>query len=231
MSRHWFLAFAIAALAVPTQAATTRTLADEVPAAGIERLQLESGVGDVEIVASDRDTVALEVVLKPRRGGIFSSMTRAEREVDEARLEVTTDRGTLSLSIASSSSERRFEERWSVQVPARLALDLTVGVGDVQVRGAAGGVTLESGVGDVLLGVAGGDVALEVGVGDVAVTAPADGYGRVDCSGGVGEGRVTVRGTTVEGGGFVGHSTTWKGDGPARLKLEVGVGDARVTLE
>jgi hypothetical protein len=231
MRNLWILALTIALAAPCIEAATTRTLADEVPAAGLDRMTLEAGVGDVEIVAMDGDAVVLEVVLKPRRGGIFSSMARAEREVQEARLAVDTRDGNLMIKVESDSTERRFEERWSVHLPARLAVDLDLGVGDVIIRGVNGGVNLDSGVGDVLVDVAGGDVSLDLGVGDMTVKAPAEGYGRVECSGGVGEARVTVNGRTVEGDGFVGHTATWQGEGPAKLTVDVGVGDARVTLD
>lgn len=117
-------------------------------------------------------------------------------------------------------------------LPARLALALKAGVGDVELRGLSGGLTLELGVGDVLIEAAGGDLDLELGVGNLTVRAPADAYAKATCSSGVGNTRLRVRGSSVErGGGFVGSSSSWKGSGSHRLEAESGVGDVTVTLD
>jgi hypothetical protein len=220
------------ATTAPVIAGSPRTLNATIPAGGLDTVELEAGVGDVEILAVDTaDQVILEVQLKPRRGGFFSSMKKAEREVDEAELRAEASGGTLRLEIDTDSDDRHFEERWTIELPARLAFDLELGVGDVEIRGLAGEVSAEIGVGDVLVEAVSGDVNIEVGVGDASVTTLAEPYGSVAGSGGVGDARLTVRGERISSSGFVGHSAEWTGDGPHHIEISVGVGDARVTLE
>lgn len=214
-----------------TAGATTRTLEGSQDAARLELVSLEAGVGDITITGTDVDRVEYEVVLKPRRGGLFSSMRSAQREVDTATLRADVVGRELRLEVRSDDDDRRFEERWTIRVPRRLALDLESGVGDVEIRDVAGGIDLEIGVGDASVEAVGGDVSVEVGVGEVGVRGIADAYGRVECEGGVGDARLLVRGERVESEGLVGHSAEWRGDGPDEINVEVGVGDAEVTLD
>lgn len=222
---------AVIAIATLAHADGVRTLGDTVPAADLERLVLDAGVGDIEVTAGSDDSVTFEVVLKPRRGGFFSSKKRAQREVEEARLEQQIVGRELILSIASDSEQRRFEEEWTIVVPARLAFELDLGVGDLEVRGITGEIEIEAGVGDLLVEGVSADVSVDLGVGDVTVTGASAGYGDVECSSGVGDARIRVDGREHEGDGFVGHTAEYRGDGPHSIHLEVGVGDSRVRLD
>jgi hypothetical protein len=207
-----------------------RILNGTFPAAGVASVQITNGVGDVAVTAADAAEITVEVTLIPRRGGLFSSYRNAEKEVESAQLASRMNRDRLVLGLESSSNEPRFEARWVVVVPASTAVDLELGVGDVTIRGIAGGIELELGVGDAAIEVSDGDVEVAVGVGDATVRGPADQYGAVDASGGVGGADVIVRDQRIEGAGFVGQASTWRGDGPGSIDLEVGVGDARVVL-
>ena len=230
MKKAWIAYALIALFAVPVTAAT-RTLSDTYPADGLERVSLEVGVGEVQVIATDGDEVELEVVLKPRRGGIFTSMRRAEEEVEEAELEVEAGGRELELRVNSDTQKRRFEEHWTLHMPARLEIELEIGVGEVEIRGLAGGVEIEAGVGDVFVDVSSGDISIELGVGDVDVKAPLAAYGAADCEGGVGDARLSVSGRSVKSEGFIGHSASWRGDGERFIEVEVGVGGARVNLD
>lgn len=231
--RRLALLLALAATtAVGPAAASTRTLTASFPAADLEGLAIEAGVGDVTLTAEDTATVSVEIELKPRRGGLFSSMRAAEREVERAEIASKLDGRELSLRIDSGSDgDRRFEERWTVVLPARLAAVLDVGVGDVVIQGLAGGVDLELGVGDANLRVTDGDLTIEIGVGDATVRGPASAYASADCSGGVGDALIQAEGARADSDGFVGHSARWDGAGRCRLEVEIGVGDARVVLD
>jgi len=98
-------------------------------------------------------------------------------------------------------------------------------------QGIAGGAKLELGVGSVKMDAPDGDIFVDLGVGDAVVTAVAASYGPVKASGGVGDARIKAAGDRVEGEGFVGHSASWVGSGRHRIQVEVGVGDAHVTLD
>jgi len=208
-----------------------RVLTATVPAANVDVVRLDAGVGDVEIIGADVAEVSLEVKLEPRRGGFFSSLKTAQREVDTAQLRTEVKKGALTLKIDTDSDDHRFEEHWVIELPTRLAFDLKLGVGDVEVRGLTGDLDLDLGVGDLVAEGISGNVIVELGVGDATLIGAADHYGSVDGSGGVGDTRLTVRGKRILSSGFVGHSAEWKGDGPNTVEISVGVGDARVTLE
>lgn len=218
-------------VAGPAAAGAPRILDATLPADALDTVKLDAGVGDVDVVAGDTNEVVLEIQLKPRRGGFFSSMKKAQQEVDEAELQVKIVNGTLNLEIETDSDDRHFEEQWIIELPARLNFDLDLGVGDVEFRGLTGTISADIGVGDILAEGNSGDVTIEAGVGDISIRGAAADYGSVAGSGGVGDARLTVRGERVSSSGFVGHSAEWNGEGPHFIEISVGVGDAKVTLE
>ncbi len=212
-------------------AADQRILTDSIAATKIDEVNIEAGVGRLEIMTHTDDDISIEIVLKPRRGGFFSSMKRAQEEVEAA--EITSDivGGKLYLEVSSESGDRRFEERWSVSIPAHIAIEAELGVGDVSVIGIEGGVELDVGVGEVEVEVPAGNVIIDLGVGDVEVSGPADAFGSAEVSGGVGGAEISVRGDKVADTGFIGHRASWTGDGEYEIEVEVGVGDASIKLE
>jgi hypothetical protein len=212
-------------------AGAPRILDATVPADALHGVKLDAGVGDVDVVAVDTNEIVLEVQLKPRRGGFFSSMKRAQQDVDEAELQVKIVNGTLNLEIETDSDDRHFEEQWVIALPARLSFDLDLGVGDVEIRGLTGTISADIGVGDILAEANSGDITIEAGVGDISIRAAAADYGSVAGSGGVGDARLTVRGERISSSGFVGHSAEWSGEGPHFIEVSVGVGDSKVTLD
>ena len=215
------------------EAAGPKTLTRTIQAVDIDTLDLNSGIGDVTITASEGlAEVAIEVVLTPRRGGIFSSKRQAERDVEAAYLEASVERESLKLRISPADDEdRRFEERWIIEMPTRLALTLQHGVGDVVIRGATAGIELDSGVGDVDVEASEGNIRVDLGVGTAVVRAPAADYAVAEAAGGVGSAGITVRGEEIEGGGFISHAASWSGDGTYRVDVSVGVGDAIIELD
>lgn len=231
MRRNIAVIVIIAAWATIGLASDLRTLTDTMSAEGIDLISIEAGVGSLDIEAGSDDDISIEIVLKPRRGGFFSSMKRAQEEVDAARIESEVVGGKLYLEVYSESGDRRFEERWALRVPARLAAEAELGVGDISVIDIEGGVEIDVGVGEVEVEVASGDIVVELGVGDVEVIAPAASYGHVEVAAGVGDADIRVDGENVVDGGFVGHSGSWTGTGEFQIEVEVGVGDVEVELE
>jgi hypothetical protein len=222
----------IAAVCVATAAtAAERTLSHTQSGQGIDIVAFNAGTVDFELIAGDGVTIDIEVTLTPRRGGLFSSMKDSEREVEQAVLRADVVGQRLMLEIETDSGDRRFEERWAVRLPSRSGVEIEAGVGDVTMQGVAGGAKLELGVGNVRVEAPDGDVFIDLGVGDAVVKAVAASYGPVEASGGVGDARIKAAGDQVEGEGFVGHSASWVGSGRHRIQIEIGIGDARVTLE
>jgi hypothetical protein len=226
-------AIIILACGFTLDAATPRTLTRTVPVGSVETLELDSGIGDVKIIARDGlDEVAVEVTLTPRRGGFFSSKRQAEREVEAASLRSKVKGTRLMLGIdPPADDERRFEERWTIEMPASVELILNHGVGDISIRGVRAGLEIDSGVGDVQVDVAEGDITIDLGVGTAVVNAPASPYASAEGAGGVGDARLTVQGEKISSGGFISHAASWSGKGTHHIEVSVGVGDAVITLD
>ncbi len=218
-------------VAASAAAGDERSLNASYPASGIRQVAIKAGAGDITIVASLNPTVAVDVSLTPRRGGIFASLVQAEQEVDKATLESTTSDHVLTLTVTPTGKDRRFEEDWTVHMPPDLAVALKLGVGNVTIQGLGGGMDLDVGVGDTTVTAPAGDVHLKLGVGDADLTAPAAMYGPVKASGGIGDATILVNGRSIQGKGMMGRTVSWTGQGPHTLKVEVGVGDAQVTLK
>jgi hypothetical protein len=220
--------------AVMAHAAGPKSMTRTIKAGDLQSLDISSGIGDVTIKGRDGlDEVTIEVVLTPRRGGFFSSKRQAERDVEAASLETAVKRDQLKLRVVTpkdDDEDRRFEERWILEVPSRLALEIEHGVGDIDIRGVSAGIELDSGVGDVEIEVPEGNVAVDLGVGTAVVRAPAAVYGSAEAAGGVGSASLQVRGEKIESGGFVSKSASWSGDGRFRIEVAVGVGDAVIKL-
>jgi len=233
MRRALHITSILLAVAAVAAAADRRTLTEHIPVADIEELRLDTSVGDVSITGTDSDVLSVEVELTARRGGFFSSLTKAERVVDTARLEVLRRNGILDLKIDAEGDEddRRFEEKWTITAPSRLAVTLDLGVGDADIVGMAGNLSVDAGVGDVRVEADGGDVYLDLGVGDARVVAEEAAYGIVECSGGIGDSRIDVGEKRTSSDGFMGHATSWRGDGPGSIEIEAGVGDVVVILK
>jgi hypothetical protein len=233
MKKSMLVLPAILICALTIEGAGTKTLTRTMEAGEIDVLDLNCPIGDVSINARDGlEEVSIQVELVPRRGGIFSSKRRAEREIEEASLEAAVKRDRLTLRISpSDEDDRRFEERWNIDMPSRLKVKIEQGVGDIVVRGTTNSVDIEAGVGDVDIDSLEGDVTVDLGVGTGMVRAPASVYGTADADGGVGGARIEVRGKKIEGEGFVSRSASWSGDGRYSIEVSVGVGDAIIKLE
>lgn len=231
--RRTFVILALIVAATATAGAGSRTLTDAVIAEDIETIDIETGIGDVRITSrDDLDDVSVEVVLTPRRGGIFSSMRAAEREVAGASLQLERRDGELRIFIdPPADDERRFEERWTVEMPSDLAVTLDHGVGDISVAGLRSGLEIDSGVGDIDVDAASGDVVIDLGVGTAVVKAPASAVEHARGAGGVGDVELSVRGERMESGGFISDVSSWEGDGAANIEVSVGVGDVIIRLD
>ena len=223
----------IATVPLTAISAGPRTLTHSISAESLESIDLESGIGDVEITAREgADAISVEVLLTPRRGGFFSSKRKAEQEVEAASLRAKVKGTRLELGIdPRADDDRRFEERWTIELPPTISLSLDHGVGDVIIGGVRAGIDVDSGVGDVRVDVTSGDIRIDLGVGTAVVRALAESYASAEGAGGVGDARLTVNGEKISSGGFVGHSATWSGDGRDHIEVSVGVGDAVITLE
>jgi hypothetical protein len=138
------------------------------PTDGVDRLAVETAVGDVRVTAADRDDVAVEVVERAGSLGADLSALAFESERVDGRLDLRSVwRGD------DSGFGGRPAMDLDVRVPRSLAVErVRADVGQVTVEGVAGDVDAEAGTGDaVVRGVAGAVTAVS-DTGDVTVRSP-----------------------------------------------------------
>ena len=223
---------ATVAMAWPVLAgAATRTLSHSQPAAGVETLELDSGVGEVTVLGTDGDQILVEVELRPRRSGIFFSSRRAEREIQDLEINVEQHGAVLRLRIdGADRDDRDYSEDWSIRIPERLGFTLDAGVGDVRIERVGGPVSLDAGVGDIRVVDPGGDVIIDAGVGDIVVEGDWGTVGRVSASCGVGDASLRTPEGRSSGTGFIGKDVKAKGPGSSTIEVDAGVGDVTICL-
>jgi hypothetical protein len=107
----------------------------------------------------------------------------------------------------------RFSLIGVLQVPRRNDLEIEMGVGELGIVGMEGSL----------------DVDLGVGEADIDVSK--ESVRRVTVEVGIGDARIRAGGDRRESSGLFGREVRWsEGSGRATVKLNVGVGDARVSL-
>jgi hypothetical protein len=118
-----------------------RVLSGEKPAAEFKSLRLDAGVGEVRIKTHDADVVRWKVELEAERDGLFSSLKDAREAIAAARVEAETSgtRLILGAEFPAGTDEDEIREHWEVLVPVRLAVDVDMAVGEMQLDGMAGG--------------------------------------------------------------------------------------------
>lgn len=216
-------------LAGVAQADDARTLTLERPAAGIVTVDIDTGVGDVDVRGAEVDTVSVRVTVRPKRG-ILDSPRRTRELVEAVELRSEERGATLALRLRPAARQGNYEASWSVVIPATAGLRLDAGVGDVRIVGVQGGVSVDLGVGDVTLTDLAGDLNVDVGVGDVEMTGEWVAFGSLRADSGVGEVTLRTPDGRQRGKGFVGKELSTTGPGTARLRLDVGVGDVTIVL-
>jgi len=237
MKRTFFLAGALAVATLPGTAfvGDERLIERTIPAVDVNELSVKAGVGDIRVTTGRADDVVIRLRLKPKEfgGGWFSG----HRKGDPAKADLASEvRGsTLHLDIRYPDDREGIEEQWTIEAPARLAARLNLSVGNIEVRGLAGGVDLKVNVGDIEADIPQGDiqrrgqrgrhprhhphqllrprVRLDANVGDARITAP-DGARPVKRSRGYGPG----------------DSASLDGGGRDRIRLDVNVGGASLRI-
>jgi hypothetical protein len=189
----------------------TRMLDYEHSATGIKKVVLDAGVGDVEIMGDSGDKISAQVELKSKSSGWWS---RHGTDISEVKIEGEVSGDTLKLRIYPRNRHHNsLSEDWTIHLPARLLLDIDLGVGEITITDCIRDINIDLGVGSVNIeGDDGefGDISAECGVGDASVRTP--------------KGR-------NEGHGFISHSVHQTGPGNAEIRVDVGVGDVTIRLQ
>jgi hypothetical protein len=209
------LAGLLAALPLVAMAAeepVARTLTADAPAAGISKLELDLGVGEVTIKPSSDDSVHVQVKLRQKDDEVLWffhwASSGTDKDIAAARInqEKLDDKLKLSLDYPSDKQDN-IKQEWQVMVPARLALDAQMKVGQLSIDGIAGGVDAQLNVGELDINTPKGPIRAEVNVGQIRAISHTAELGDIDASSNIGD--VTI----YQHGKFVDRDTERRGLG------------------
>ena len=174
-----------------------------IDASDLEKVHLEISVGEVDIEIYDGEEIQLEIDIESDRG--WFTFGRGHAEDVELDIEGSGPRVYIGIT------ERNIEQHWRVKLPAKLALELDMGVGDIHIEDFANSLDLELGVGAVRVDVADVDydaIHASVGVGDSTIR-------------GFSQGMDNER-------NFISADSYYHGEGEFEMQIEVGVGDVEI---
>ncbi len=223
----------LAGLAVPARAADDRdfrTITKSFPAANLQGFRVEGRVGTIRVRATNATDVSLKLELEARReGGWLFGSKGDPRDVE---LDESSAGGTLRLSLRGD--RKGLNETWTLTVPARLAAELKLDVGDVEARDVEGGVRISVNVGNLDLDIPRGAIDAKVNVGDIKARTGTDAYDDVRLESNVGGADLRVGSQHISSSNRrrygPGEDVRWSGTGRDRIRMEVNVGDASLVI-
>jgi hypothetical protein len=210
MGDRWLFAALALVLAVPASASQTLRASKDFVVGDASEVRVDFPAGSLEIGTSPDSRLHATMTARCKFGHDCS------RRAENLRLVSETHGRTLVVKLEGLAkfNNKGLEVTLRLAVPRELELDVEMGAGELDVRGAENDVTVDVGAGDVEIRIpqqAVRSVHVDVGVGDATFRAP---HGR------------------VRGGGWISKHLAWDdGAGDARVRVHLGVGDASVMLD
>src|SRR5262245_45195837 len=210
------LALTLAALAIltasPARAAMLITDPHTFPVTPKHRVRIEFPVGTLKVIPSDESQVQFGIRVRCRGW----SDEHCEELANRLVLDSDDTGGTLHLKLHRFPhwNNHGMEVIGELRGPRALALNIEMGVGELDVSG------LE------------GDLDVELGVGEADIRALRSLASHVSVETGIGDAEIRGGGNGTRSRGFIGSHAVWAdGSGRSAVRLHVGVGDATVRLE
>jgi len=175
-----------------------------IDAALLGSLEIEASAAEMEIEIYAGDEIELEIELESDRN--WFAWRRGD--IDNVELEVRMSETSIYLGI----SDQNVEQHWRLKIPAKLAISMDVGVGEIELEGLSN------------------NLKMEVGVGSIRVDVDDTDYARIHASVGVGE--TTIKGFSAQQvdneRSFMSSDSYYHGDGELEIDIEIGVGEVEV---
>lgn len=189
-----------------------RSFKEQIPVGDADEIALDFPVGEVTVEAWDNPQINLEVKVACNK-----RTDRCEDAAKALRLVYNTSGDRLRVEVKNwpkMSGGKGMHVIAHVNVPRNLPLWTDLGVGELNVEGTAG------------------DLTVDLGVGEIHVTLPKDAIRSVDLDTGIGEANLRADGRHYESAGLIARQISWnKGTGNARVKVDCGVGEIGVSLK
>ncbi len=216
-----------------------RILTADVDAKGLDKVALTVGVGEVHVGISSDDKLHVKVRLQQKDQeflGFFHWTGRGmAKRMAAAAIAQKTSGGEIGFSLAypDGNDQDDFKQDWEVQIPARLALDADMKVGDLVIDGVAGGLDATLNVGELGIDVPKGPLHAKVNIGEIRVTSGSAQHGKVELSSNIGDVVLNIDGKSAgsrEHGGL-GNRVSVDGDGADDMRLSINVGEVSLHIE
>jgi hypothetical protein len=236
------LAVLVLLLVMPVlaQAAETRMLDANIPAAGIDTVAIAAGVGEVYITPSTDDALHIHITLENKSREFlwfFHWQSRATtQEIQAAQISQKQQGRRLELSLTTPGSLDKddVKQKWIMQVPARMRVELNMKVGEANIDGIAGGVQADLNVGELDMDVPSGVLSADVNVGQISVTSGTSQPGDIHLSSNIGEAALYMNGKYMGDMGEhsgLGRSIKRDAKGSDRMRLSVNIGEVDLRVE
>ncbi len=191
-----------------------RSFKQQIPVGDAGEIALDFPVGEVTVEAWDNPQVNLDVKIACNKK---TGRSRCEENAKALRLVYNTSGDRLRVEVKNwpkMSGGKGIHVIANINVPRNLPLWMDLGVGELNVEGVAG------------------DLTVDLGVGEVNMTLPKNAIHSVDLDTGIGEASLRADGHRYESAGIMARQLTWdKGTGNARVKVDCGVGEIGVSLK
>lgn len=237
--RFGFAMLLLCLLPVASYASADRSLQAISPAAGINKVILNAGVGELHVKVSPDDSVHVKVTLERKSSNFLWffhwGSENSERQIEHVTLQRQKQKAVLSyaLDYPRHLDDGDVKQRWDVEVPARLALKIIMKVGQVNVDDVAGGVDVSLNVGDINLHTPRGPMTASVNVGQITATSGTDRPGNIKLDTTLGDVHLHMQGWKGDDARSdgLGRSINVKGQGPDNMAFEVNIGEAGLRIE
>jgi hypothetical protein len=190
-----------------------RTIRETFEVGAEHEIRLEVPIGEVYVSPGSTGQVEIELIVS-----CGSSSTRCRERAEEIYLDSDLRRRSLALEVRGISQKltRRPSVDVRLKMPATSALQIDLGVGELEIEDLTG------------------DLEADVGVGEVDVFVAEEAVGTIRLAVGVGEANLHPRrrGQSDSGFLFLGNELEWDdGPGSAYLVIDVGVGEVNVIVD
>ncbi|MFY8285203.1 hypothetical protein AAEU31_17005 [Pseudoalteromonas sp. SSMSWG5] len=183
----------------------SRELNHNFAVSGASQLEIDFPVGSLEVENYGGSEVVVTVRIEPKNDkGWFGS------EVDLSDIELSHSQSAGSLNLKLDNDD--IQQSWYVKMPKSMAIDVELGVGDIEINDASNSVDIE------------------LGVGAVRIDSALDDYKRIELDTGVGDTKIRgLKNDANTSRKVVSSHSSYRGNGQYAIDVEVGVGDIKVT--
>lgn len=222
------------------QAADPRMLNTDISASGINAVVITAGVGELHITPSTDGAVHVQVSLEQKSREFLwffhwqSRATTQEIQAAQITQKQQGERLILMLTTSGKLNNDNVKQKWNVQVPARMAVDLNMKVGEATIDGVAGGVQAALNVGELNVDVPRGILSAKINVGQISVTTATNQPGNIVLSSNIGEAALYINGKYISHAGEhsgLGRTIDLNGSGPDSMHVSVNIGEVDLRVE